>query len=87
LFCRSALVASIVWLHDLHNLCLPAVVQAHTSVHGLILPLFLQFVKMYVEHTLYRVSICCCYYYYPNFSLLSFSWEIFTYPGMYHQQD
>jgi hypothetical protein len=22
-----------------------------------------------------------------NFSLLSFSWEIFTYPGMYHQQD
>jgi hypothetical protein len=26
-------------------------------------------------------------YYYPNFSLLSFSWEIFTYPGMYHQQD
>jgi hypothetical protein len=32
------------------------------------------------------------YYYYhhhhhPNFSLLSFSWEIFTYPGMYHQQD
>jgi hypothetical protein len=27
------------------------------------------------------------YYYYPNFSLLSFSWEIFTHPGMYHQQD
>jgi hypothetical protein len=27
------------------------------------------------------------YYYYPNFSLLSFSWEIFTYPGMYHKQD
>jgi hypothetical protein len=26
-------------------------------------------------------------YYYSNFSLLSFSWEIFTYPGMYHQQD
>jgi hypothetical protein len=34
------------------------------------------------------------YYYYhhhhhhhPNFSLHSFSWEIFTYPGIFHQQD
>jgi hypothetical protein len=26
-------------------------------------------------------------YYYPNFSLHSFSWEIFTYPGIFHQQD
>jgi hypothetical protein len=41
--------------------------------------------------TLGELSNKLAYYYYhhhhPNFSLLSFSWEIFTYPGMYHQQD
>jgi hypothetical protein len=35
----------------------------------------------------YCARAVCLYYYYPNFSLLSFSWEIFTYPGMYHQPD
>jgi hypothetical protein len=56
---------------------------------------FMQGIHTYIPETnhvssVYSVAAILCilfYYYYLNFSLLSFSWEIFTYPGMYHQQD